>query len=512
MSWNVYHDNFGFYIWGEHMKKYIFFILFLSVLFFKPITVHASYLPPALPTNTNSIVDFIVSSAITDLSQHGVRVADSDALNSINRILNGGSIFESTTSSYVDLSTSNWTIGTNLYDSNGNIVNQSDAYMALIQTDAGTATGIFDKSTGEPLLMGDSFSDAESTIISGQLATGQINRFPLTQPILTQRLENNGVFTSPTLTQEVRDEFQNYAFSGYARSTNQGFICFIPNGCSATTRILPIQGQYTMNVQFSSNPTDSYGFDFATNNPSDINFVNPNNSNYATYKTFGRYVSGKYFTYGPRWANSYNVFAGGGEIYFHAPTDAEYNALSNSQVVYTEPVNNVYEITNNYYEYTTFNDNRPTYTSTINSNYNPSSDITPSNYPRENNVYITDYSPNINYYENYITHINSPGIGENIGDVDSEGLTDNLPILNNLEKRFPFSIPFDVYNLLSGLSAERTTPYINTDIVIPGINYTWHFEYDLHAFDNLASLFRTLFLIFFIIGLAWLSYDHFFGS
>lgn len=87
-----------------------------------------------------------------------------------------------------------------------------------------------------------------------------------------------------------------------------------------------------------------------------------------------------------------------------------------------------------------------------------------------------------------------------------------LPILQNLEKRFPFSIPFDVYNLLKGLSAEPVTPVIEGDIVFPVINYTYHVNLDLSPFDNTAALFRRLFLISFIIGLAWFSFDHFFGS
>lgn len=493
------------------MKKLIIITSFLF-LFLKPLDVKASFLPPVLPTNTNTVVDFIVSSAMTDLAQNGVKVANPEAFDSLNRIINGQSIFQSTTSSYLDLGANDFTLSTNLYDSQGNLINQSDAYMALIQTDAGTATAIYSKATGEALLMGDSFSDAQSTIISGQIGTGQTSRFPLTEPVLTNRVSNNGVFTSPTLSQEVKDEFQSYAFSGYARSTAQGFICFIPNGCSATTRILPVRGQYTMNAQFTENSQYAYGFDYATNNPADITWVNPNDSNYATSKDFGRYVNGKYFAYGPRWANSYNVFWQGGEVYFHAPTDAEYNALSNNDVVYTEPVTNVYDITNNYYDYTTYNDNRPTYSSGINQSYDRESDITPDNYPKDNNVYIPQYPDVYNYYNEYVTYINQPSIGDDLGEIDSEELTNGLPILNNLSKRFPFSIPFDIYNLLKGLSVQRETPYIDTEIEIPAIDYTWHIEYDLHDFDDIAELFRTLFLISFILGLAYFSYDHFFGE
>lgn len=492
------------------MKKIILISSFI-LLFLKPLNVRASFLPPVLPTNTNSVVDFIVSSAMTDLAQNGVKVANSEAYDTLNRIINGQSIFESTTSSYLDLGANNFTLSTNLYDSQGNLINQSDAYMALIQTDAGTATAIYSKETGEALLMGDSFSDAQSTIISGQIGTGQTSRFPLTEPILTNRISNNGVFTSPTLSQEVREEFQSYAFSGYARSTYQGFICFVPNGCSTSTRLLPNNGRYTVNIS-GSGDIGSYGIDYVTDDPSTIQWVNPDNSSYATSKQYSRSYGGKTWQYTTGWYNSYNPFWQGGEIYFHAPTDAEYNALKNSEVVYTEPVNNVYEVTNNYYEYTTYNDNRPTYSSVINQNYDRESDITPDNYPKDNNVYIPQYPDIYNYYNEYVTYINQPSIGDDIGNIDSEDITNGLPILNNLSKRFPFSIPFDIYNLLKGLSVQRETPYINTDVVIPAINYTWHIEYDLHDFDDIAELFRILFLISFILSLAYFSYDHFFGE
>lgn len=96
--------------------------------------------------------------------------------------------------------------------------------------------------------------------------------------------------------------------------------------------------------------------------------------------------------------------------------------------------------------------------------------------------------------------------------IDPSLITDQIPILSGLQNKFPFSIPWDIAKLLKGLEAQRTTPYIDTAVTIPGVNYTWHIEYDLSDFDSLAELFRTLFLIAFIIGLAYFSYDHFFGS
>ena len=490
------------------MRKLLFCLIPLF-LFLRPIDVKASFMPPVVPTNTNTVVDFIVSSAITDLAQNGVRVLDKDSLNSLNNIINGQSILASTNSSYLDLSNSQSWLNTTLWRSDGSSVLPQDAYMALVQTDAGTATAIYAKDDAEMLLIGDTWGSAESSLISGVLGNNQTHRFPLTEPVLTQRYTNNGVFTSPTLSQEVKDEFESYAFSGYARSTAQGFICFIPNGCSLTTRLLPVNGQYTVNIQSSNS---FQGIDYVTENPNDIIWVNPNNSGYAKSKVYTRGYGGRNWTYTSGWFNAYNPFWQGGEMYFHAPTDAQYNALKNSEVVYTEPVNNTYDVTNNYYSYTTYNNSYPTYSSTVNNNYDRTADISPENYPKNQNVYLSDYSPTYNYYESYETVINNPNIGGDIGEIDPTEITDGIPILNNLQRRFPFSIPFDIYNMLSGLSAQRVAPEFHYELEIPTLNYTWDIDVDLSAWDDVAELFRVCFLILFIISLAVFAYRHYFGS
>ena len=78
-----------------------------------------------------------------------------------------------------------------------------------------------------------------------------------------------------------------------------------------------------------------------------------------------------------------------------------------------------------------------------------------------------------------------PSVGQDIGEVDPSNLRSEIPIINNLLNRFPFSIPWDIYSLLNGFSVQRETPYIDTTIHIPGINYDWHIEYDLSDFNRL---------------------------
>lgn len=88
----------------------------------------------------------------------------------------------------------------------------------------------------------------------------------------------------------------------------------------------------------------------------------------------------------------------------------------------------------------------------------------------------------------------------------------DVPIISGLQSKFPFSIPWDIKNMFKGLRAVRTAPKIDFTWYIRPIDYTWHFSLDLTPFDGTAEIFRTCFLISFILGLCVFSYNHFFGS
>ena len=68
----------------------------------------------------------------------------------------------------------------------------------------------------------------------------------------------------------------------------------------------------------------------------------------------------------------------------------------------------------------------------------------------------------------------------------------------NLKDKFPFCIPFDIYDLVSGLVAEREAPVITCPVDVSGNTIT----VDLSEYDSVAELLRLLELILFIIGLA----------
>ena len=81
-----------------------------------------------------------------------------------------------------------------------------------------------------------------------------------------------------------------------------------------------------------------------------------------------------------------------------------------------------------------------------------------------------------------------------------EDIESNLTLTpdENLKDKFPFCIPFDIYDLVSGLVAEREAPVITCPVDVSGNTVT----VDLSEYDSVAELLRLLELILFIIGLA----------
>lgn len=88
----------------------------------------------------------------------------------------------------------------------------------------------------------------------------------------------------------------------------------------------------------------------------------------------------------------------------------------------------------------------------------------------------------------------------------------NEPIgVSGLTEIFPFCIPFDVYALLSCLSAEPQTPVFTVRFVIPGV-INQEFTIDLSPFSTIAQIVRTMELIAFAIGLALVTRERFLRS
>lgn len=85
----------------------------------------------------------------------------------------------------------------------------------------------------------------------------------------------------------------------------------------------------------------------------------------------------------------------------------------------------------------------------------------------------------------------------------------NIPIIQNLHLRFPFSIPWDIYHFLQRLNGVPTPPAWNFDwtIHVLGHDYTYHCEGDLSDYNGLAEILRALELIAFVFGLMQFSYN-----
>lgn len=91
----------------------------------------------------------------------------------------------------------------------------------------------------------------------------------------------------------------------------------------------------------------------------------------------------------------------------------------------------------------------------------------------------------------------------------TEPIPDQIPtgkpwVVQGLEDKFPFCIPWDIAKVFSALnSGSRQAPYIHWRFNPPNTPIDYTFELDLEDFDNVAELLRLLELGAFIVGLAW---------
>lgn len=75
-----------------------------------------------------------------------------------------------------------------------------------------------------------------------------------------------------------------------------------------------------------------------------------------------------------------------------------------------------------------------------------------------------------------------------------------------LQSVFPFCIPFDIYNFFNCLAAEPVAPSFEWRFFVPGI-CDETIDLDLSQFDTVAQIVRTMELLAFIVGLAFVTRD-----
>ena len=88
-----------------------------------------------------------------------------------------------------------------------------------------------------------------------------------------------------------------------------------------------------------------------------------------------------------------------------------------------------------------------------------------------------------------------------------------IPILHNIQNRFPFCIPFDVYRFVNAIGTVQATPPawdFDWSITVWEHTYTVHVQGDLSDYEPLAIIFRELILISFILAIMFWSYTHYF--
>ena len=82
----------------------------------------------------------------------------------------------------------------------------------------------------------------------------------------------------------------------------------------------------------------------------------------------------------------------------------------------------------------------------------------------------------------------------------------------DLKDFFPFCIPFDLFDIVTAFAAEPEAPVFEWPISVPrwGLEYT--LKVDLQEWEDIASLFRTLELTIFCVGLAIVTREKFLRS
>lgn len=507
------------------MKKLILFLTFLICVFCPSFISHATIVKPPtqinpifnpLPGSTQGAPDVLLPSTLQEVTEFGQSMPtyyfESQGLD-----LMGDSTFEDvvlategvspntdmiwTHHPFTGLGSVGWLPSGHLYDSVGNEVSVENAGICWGQNDFSYVMFIYDTETGEALRQGVNFQSSVSTIDAGVKDTfwdtcgrvlGIYGPEVPTSPL--------AIYNEHLATSEQIAYYNSLPNSAYWYDSVHDIGCFVAD----------VNNTSSVNVQRSS----TYGF---------IVFFNDDSS----VKWWNNWVGGGGFQ-NQKPASQINVINGNTYQYRFLPegqrlqsTDSRSNFTNvngsdepdnpnNIVVIFYTPqepydlpdvINREKQLKNPVNKHTESNPN-----------YNVNNTYNYYNYNFTTTTESPDVAPTYNYYEYIYNYYTTPTEGEDIGDLTEGDITGNLPILSNLQYRFPFSIPFDIYKLMKGFAVERETPYIDTYLTIPRVNYVWHIQYDLHDYDELAELFRTLFIIGFIIGLAYFSYDHFFGS
>lgn len=82
----------------------------------------------------------------------------------------------------------------------------------------------------------------------------------------------------------------------------------------------------------------------------------------------------------------------------------------------------------------------------------------------------------------------------------------------DLKDFFPFCIPFDLFDIVTAFAAEPEAPVFEWPISVPRWGFEYTLKVDLQEWEDIASLFRTLELTIFCVGLAIVTREKFLRS
>lgn len=85
------------------------------------------------------------------------------------------------------------------------------------------------------------------------------------------------------------------------------------------------------------------------------------------------------------------------------------------------------------------------------------------------------------------------------------GIADKLGKYGDITKLFPFCIPFDIVNLIKGMSAEKAPHVFHFKYYFKSINYTFKVDVDLSKYAKYIKLFRYGMQIFYILALMFMT-------
>ena len=116
----------------------------------------------------------------------------------------------------------------------------------------------------------------------------------------------------------------------------------------------------------------------------------------------------------------------------------------------------------------------------------------------------TDYS------DTTITYDEETAIEEQVEDTPSQSISDDAAEYQvlGLQNVFPFCIPFDIYSFFECLAADPVAPVVNWRFYVPGI-CDETITLDLSQFNTVAQVLRTMELLAFIVGLAFVTREKF---